>query len=145
MKENDILYLVDTHIGKVIKSKIKSIIFNQTFTLGHYDIFRFNKIRGYAFRNDMIINPDDKRYYESHSRFRNTKKTYLIFSEPDMAQKALIDYVLPRIIESHQKASNRLIDEYNKAIKKAEELDELLQKNKDKFEKKCNALKKKFV
>ena len=146
MKVGDILYFVDINLGKISKHKITTIGKCNSFANGDYDIIRFSNFKSYCYRVDLILNPAQDMFFGSHSIMRNNqRKSYLIFSKPEDAQQALVDYVLPRILEKHKKQSEELIQQFNKLVETAQGIEKQIEKEKKDFTKKCNALNKKIV
>lgn len=142
MKEGDILYFVDINLCKVTKHKILEIV--PPCTDGKYELVTFTgNIKTHP--NCIHINPASKDYFHKNTKVWNSKKCYLVFTEVEDAHKALNDYVLPRKVETEQKYLELLRDNYFKALEKFEALEVEVKKNKENFDKKCNALKKKFV
>jgi hypothetical protein len=149
MKVGDILYFVDISLGKVSKHKINTVKPNNSFPKGDYAcIIVFTGIRAYTYRSDVFLNPTDKTYFNSHTKMRNSHKTYLVFTKVEEAYASLMNYVIPRLIEQEQKKADEMIKEYHKLIEKVEDLEDKYMKLTDKsdyFENTCNALEKKFV
>ena len=146
MKVGDILYFVDINLGKISKHKIIAISESNAIAHNHYDVIRFSNLKSYLFRIDLYLNPLPMNYFNFHSIMRNNqRKSYLIFSKPEDAQQALVDYVLPRILEKHKKQSEELIQQFNKLVETAQGIEKQIEKEKKDFTKKCNALNKKIV
>jgi len=146
MKVGDILYFVDISLGKVSKHKINTVKPNNSFPKGDYAcIIVFTGIRAYTYRSDVFLNPTDKTYFNSHTKMRNSHKTYLVFTEAENAYESLVNYVLPRILEKKIQLSNELRESYFTSIEEVSKFEAELKKNKDSYDKKCNALKNKFV
>jgi len=145
MKVGDILYFVDISLGKVTKHKINTIKVNNSFTRGDYDVLVFTGIKAYAFKSDILLNPTSETYFHSHTKMRNSNKTYLVFTEAENAYESLVNYVLPRILEKKIQLSNELRESYFTSIEEVAKFESELKKSKDSCDKKCNALKNKFV
>ncbi len=145
MKVGDILYFVDIKLGKVSKQKIVSIKENKSLNLNRYDMISFSHTGVSMFRSDLVLNPIKENFFSSYSISRNSRKSFLIFSNPEDAQQALVEYVIPKILEMQQKEADNLINAYNMLIGKVEETTNQLEKEKTNFNKKCNALKNKIV
>ena len=143
MKVGDILYFIDMDNAKISKHKINDIKINNSFTLGNYDVLSFSGIKAVALRVCIHVNPKDYSVYQS--TFRNSKKHYLVFTEADIAYSALTDYVFPLILDRKIKASNKLRDSYFESIEQISKIESEFNKIKETSEKKCNALKNKFV
>lgn len=137
IKQGDIFYFVDADLGKVTKQKVEEI--------NHRSIVSFSYFKYVIHKDCIFLNPVPKDYFQSFSKFFGTNKSYLIFTEAEDAQQALIDYVLPQILEVQQMIADEIIKKYHKLIDKVEGLEKDLLKNKKDFNKKCNALKSKFV
>lgn len=143
MKVGDILYFVDIQNHKISKHKINSIKINNSFTHGNYDELSFSGIKSVAIKMCIHINPQDYNIYQT--TFRNSHKNYLVFTEAETAYTALIDYVFPLILDRKIKSSDKLRDSYFESIEQISKTESELKKFKESSEKKCNALKNKFV
>ena len=136
MTIGDIFYFVDADLGKVTKHKLVSCNGN---------IVKFSNIKYGASLICIRQNPTPENYFQSYTKFYGTNKSYLIFTEVEDAQQALVDYILPQILEVQQMIADNITKKYHKLIDKVERLENDLIKNKQDFNKKCNVLKAKFV
>lgn len=151
IKVGNIYYLIDFNSAKISKIKIQEI--KKDISLGKdvYDRIIFNYNSYALFRetltNKLIsnINLESEMYPKQMFVFRNSNKTFLIFSDVKIAQKTLINFVLPTRLEQKKEEADKLIKEYQKIISKVEEIETSIQDNKENFDKKCNSLEKKFV
>jgi hypothetical protein len=137
IKQGDIFYFVDADLGKITKLKVSEILEN--------GIVQFSNFKSVIHKDVVFLNPAPKDYFCSHSKCYGTKKPYFIFTKAEDAQQALVDYILPQILEVQQNIADNITKKYHKLIDKVEKLEKDLIKNKKDFNKKCNALKSKFV
>ena len=137
IKQGDIFYFVDADLGKITKLKVSEILEN--------GIVQFSNFKSVIHKDVVFLNPAPKDYFCSHSKCYGTKKPYFIFTKAEDAQQALIDYVLPHILEVQQEIANEIVRKHIKLIEKVEKIEQDLINNKKDFNKKCNALKSKFV
>lgn len=144
MKLGDIFYFVDISLGKVSKHKIIELV--PPCTQGKSECVRFSSISQITHPSYVRINPTLGQSINAISTgFYGTNKTYLVFTEVEAAQRALIDFVLPNKIEIEARMCNLKREEFNLAVEKMNKSENNLKEQKEKFDKKCNALKKKFV
>lgn len=142
MKVGDIFYFVDNKLGRVSKRKIVECV--PPCTQGKSESVSFTGgIKTHPIW--VYINPTPENYFCKHTKFFGSSKTYFIFTEVEAAQKALVEYVLPNIIEKQQRQADEIIKQYNKLIQEVEKTEIEIKSNTEKFYKKCNALKNKFV
>lgn len=142
MKTGDIFYFVDVALGKVSKHKVKIV---PPSTLKQYESVKFSNLSYTTILSNVFINPSPENYFTSNTKFYGTNKCYLVFTEAELAQRALVDYVLPKKAEKIKEESDRIIAQYHTIVAKSEAVEIELKNNTENFDKKCNALKKKFV
>lgn len=141
MEKGDIFYFVDMSLGKIIKLKVKE----KFMVASGKDGVKFVNFNYRTSEGWIYINPTPENYCKPFSRFYGTNKNYLVFTKVEDAQKALINFVLPKTLESKQLLAEVITKEYHELIQKIEEIENKITSNTEKFDKKCNALRNKFV
>jgi hypothetical protein len=133
---------VDINLCKITKRKIIEII--PPCTDGKSELVTFTgSLKTHPCY--VHINPTSKEYSHENTKIWNSKKCYLVFTEVEVAQKALIKYVLPRKIQAQSELCDLKREEFMEAVDKTSAIENELKKNTEDFDKKCNALKKKSV
>jgi hypothetical protein len=144
MKIGDIFYFVDLSTCKVSKHKVIELV--PPCTQGQSEYVKFSYPLYYRTHPSYVhINPTPEEYPFKNTKFYGTVKCYLVFTEVEDAQRALVDYVLPKKIETEMEFCDLKREEFNMAVNRMNEAENKLKEQKEKFDKKCNALKKKFV
>lgn len=145
MKVGDILYFVACDTAKVSKHKVKSIGIN---TSNHdFNTVEFSDFKYKNYFQNLHVNPNSSDYSKLRSKFwgMNNSKRYLIFTDAELVQRALIDYVLPEKIETEKQLANYLMEKYMSIIAKVEKFESDIHKHNKEFTKQCNKLKNKIV
>jgi hypothetical protein len=144
MKIGDIFYFVDISQCKVSKHKVIELV--PPCTQGKSECVKFSYIPYRTHPSLIKINPIlGQDIHRISTGFMHSSKTYLVFTEVEDAQRALVDYVIPRKIEIEAEMCELKHEEFNKAVERMNNVENKLKKEKENFDKKCNALKKKFV
>jgi len=143
MKVGDIFYFVDNSLGKITKHKIIELI--PPCTQGKSESITFSDLKYKAHPSNIRLNPIPENYFTSFTKFYGTNKCYLVFTEIEDAQKALINFILPQLVAEEQAIADDLIETYQKIIERVSKLENEIKINTENFDKKCNALKAKFV
>lgn len=130
LQSGKILYFVSVDSGKLTKHTIKErtvfrhgrrtsgvnvVIFITGFTIGMY----LDEL-------DFVINPRPARYFFSNLKPRN-KKCFLVFTNEKLAQKALVNYVLPNIKTSILEDGDSIIQKYHAICDKVQKFEERIQ------------------
>ncbi len=146
MNVGDIFYFVDVSVGKVLKCKITEITYrfslNQGATIYFYGTGLGNR---QVYKDNIFLNPTPENYFTSNTKLHYSSKCYLVFTEAELAQRALINYALPKKAENIQKDSDEIIKKYHEIVSKIQSVETEIKNQTEKFDNKCNALKKKFV
>jgi hypothetical protein len=145
MKVGDIYYFVHICSPKITKHKISNIRKTLHSTPDSWAIIYFTGIKYTTFKHDFDINPRLDECQTHLSKFRNESKGYLIFTDAENAQKALNEFVFPKIIQDKVFQTENLLEQYKANMVKIAKMENVQRDNKDNFTKKCNALKNKSV
>lgn len=144
MKLGDIFYFVDVDLAKISKHKVIKLV--PPCTQGENEHVKFSYLSYPTHPNNVIINPTLGQNIKAVATgFYGTNKTYLVFTEVEAAQQALVDYVIPKKIEREAEYCQLKREEFHTAVERMNAAENELKKQKENFDKKCNALKKKFV
>lgn len=135
INKGTVLYLVDTKIGKILTRAVYDITTTGMLGYEYQQIKMVNFLPVPINTVYKVLDPKPDKYFTSNLKIGYGKKCYLVFTDKNLAQQALVNYVLPEMSKTAQAEADAIIEEYTKRVIKVEEIENRIKKESLKLQK----------